>query len=81
MSRHKIQLALNRMGKGLSMYGAGIEALDRAVSDLTGYGIGDLVDENAERQDAVFAIVEGVSVDAETILEWAKELQDRDEGI
>ena len=73
MSKHKIQLALNRMAKGLALYGSGMEALDESVSDLCGFSIEDLVNDDVERQDAVFAIVEGISVDAETILEWIDE--------
>ena len=79
MSLHKIQLALNRMGKGLSLYGTGMEALDKTIFDMSGYSIDDLVDNDVERQDAVLAIVEGISADAETILEWIKEKQDAEE--
>jgi len=75
MSKHKIQLALNCMDKGLSLYASGMEALNDSISGMSGYSIDDLVDEDVERQDAVLAIVEGISVDAETILEWIKEKQ------
>jgi len=61
------------MSKGLGLYVSGMEQLQEAVSKMCAGNLNDIVDGDADRQDKVFAIQEGISVDAKEVISWIEE--------
>ena len=80
-NKRAINSALNKVSKGLSLYSTGMEELDRAIDAKYGVGLNDIVGEDEDRQDAVFAITEGISVDIDELMRWAEEkISETEEG-
>jgi len=78
MSQHKIKLAINRLGKGLSLYLEALDDLNNITSQMCGGGITDLIDENTERQDALLSLRE-FSATPEMLIEWIEEYRSTNE--